>query len=138
MTTDPTESGPSSEPRGPRPVGCTLASIFLLALVFAILMAGVSTTLYDPRPRAGPMALGLGLLGATLGALVGLVVAVSQTSGCRGALAGFFGGLLFGGLAGALAASPSNIFVAVAGSAIVLIYAAYVRWHAPSNADPFE
>lgn len=138
MTTDPTEAGSSSEPRGSRPAGCTLASIFLLGLVFAILMAGVSTTLYDPRSLRGPMAVGLGLLGATLGALVGLVVAVSQTSGCLGALAGFFGGLLFGGLAGALAASPSNIVVAAAGSAVVLIYAAYVRWHAPPNPDPFE
>ena len=115
-----------------------MASLFLLALVFAILMAGVSMTLHDPRSLDGPMAVGLGLLGATLGALVGLVVAVSHTSGCLGWIAGFLGGALFGGLAGALAANPNNILVAVAGSAIVLGYAAWVRWHAPPNPDPFE
>jgi hypothetical protein len=113
-----------------------LASIFLLALVFAVFMAGVRMTLFDPRSLRGPMAVGLGLLGATLGALVGLVVAVSQTSGCLGPLAGLFGGFLFGGLAGALAATPNNLLVAAVGSGVVLLYAAWVRWHAPPTPEP--
>jgi hypothetical protein len=115
-----------------------LASILLLALVFAVLMAGVNTTLHDRLSRGEPIAVGLGLLGATLGALVGLVVAVSHTSGCLGWIAGFLGGTLFGGLAGALAANPNNILVAALGSVVVLGYAAWVRWHAPPNSDPFQ
>ena len=110
--------------------------MFLLALVFAVLMAGVRMTLSDPRSLGEPIAVGLGLLGAALGALVGLVVAVSQTAGWLGGMAGLLGGALFGGLAGALAANPRNILVAAVGSAVVLLYVAWVRWHAPPTPDP--
>jgi hypothetical protein len=132
MNTERTESSHPDLPLpGKRPAGCSLASILLLGLVFAVLMAGVRMTLAAPTTLHWEITLCMGVLGATVGVLIGVSVGWSRGQGCATVLLGLLGGAVFGGLTGVLVATPRNILVVAVGSGILVVFAAWVRWHAP-------
>lgn len=114
-----------------KPAGCSLASFFLLAVVFAIVMAGVRMTLADPNRLSDTLIAVVSLFGAAIGAVIGVAVAAARGLGWLSVLAGFLGGAGFGALAGMLVATPRNLLVVGAGWIVLTLYSLWIRWHAP-------
>ncbi len=107
--------------------GFSLASLFVLIAVAAVLTAAIQMAIRHGRLQSGPAIAMAAVLGPLLGLCVGIAVGARRGGSKWGIAASAVVGLVAGALAGVLMVVPESIWAIVVGSAMIVSFALVVR-----------
>jgi len=105
----------------------SLASIFVLTAVVAILLAPVRAIVLEPKRLEDWRVTACVVLGGLTGMLIGGVVGANQTRWRSGVLLGILIGYLSGVCGAVLMASPWSLPAVAVGSVVLILLAVVVR-----------
>jgi len=107
----------------------TIAEIMLVIAVTAIFLSAGRVVVQDRSLTADIRLLMIlrAASGAIIGAIIGVGIGLSRRRRIAGAIWGFFGGSLIGGLAATIVSLPQNIPLALIGAAVLLLGGVAVR-----------
>ncbi len=110
-----------------RGLGYSLASIFLLTIVVAVVSAAAGTAVLD-RDRFNPETLAVcAIIGGVVGLPVGAAVGLGRTQRAGGTLLGIAAGVVAGAVAGGLLSLPGKLPALAVGSVVLVAFAVVVR-----------
>ena len=118
----------------------TIAEIMLVIAVAAIFLSAGRVVAQDRSISADIRMLMIlrGISGTIIGVIIGVGIGLSRRRRIAGAIWGFFGGGLIGGLAATIISLPQNIPLALIGAAVLLLGGIVVRVFSRSAPKSYE
>jgi hypothetical protein len=115
--------------------GFSLASIFFLTIVVAILASGVRTAAFGPNPIESEMLVGLAVWGSIFGIVVGGFVGSHIDCSTAGKLVAVVAGAAFGGPSAILSVTGAAVPVILIGSVVLFLFVWIVKKLSSSPSD---
>jgi hypothetical protein len=120
-------SAPPAADRAPRPLGFSLASIFLLTALVAVMAAAMRSAATHPKVfDEGPAAFGT-VAGLFVGLVAGAVAGLRSRRRVAGVLAGVPLGMMVGAVCGVVSFSPPAFHVLIVGAVLLPLVAVAIR-----------
>lgn len=107
--------------------GFSLASLFVLIAVGAVLTSAIQMAVHQGRLESGLAVAMVGVVGPLLGLIVGMAIGIRRRESFWGVSTSTLTGLVAGALAGILMVVPESIWAIVVGSTMIILFCLIVR-----------
>lgn len=107
--------------------GFSLASLFVLIAVAAVLASAIQMAVRHGRLESGLAVAMAAVVGPLIGLIVGLAMGIARGESFWGVTTSTLTGLVGGAMAGILMVVPESIWAIVVGSAMIVLFALIVR-----------